>query len=215
MKDPKEIAIEALIGATAVAVASGLLLFLLALSGVNPDEALPIIRKSPGEDRALLLALLLACSLFFGGLWRIWRARRERKKATPPPPAAPTALAPEPRTSNGHVEVGDFIPEIALIDHAGALWITTMPYLPLEAMGRNYSPAPDEISVRQPPVCPRCRTDLGTRQIANAKLEEVVSGGGHEMFCISCGWTHPIRDPFPKLKKEAEAKARGALRRMK
>jgi hypothetical protein len=241
MKDPKEIAAEALVGAV---VPSGLLLLTLALAGVNPDEVLAAIRGAPREDRALLAALVLASVLLVLGVWRRWggvltgRGRDVRgnissevSSATPPPVAeAPAQRLPdssvgrpvsEPKDkgrtrkkAQGHVEVGDFIPQIAAMEHGGLRWLTTMPSIPDWATGMTYAPHPDSIEVRLPPVCPRCNTDLLEDDNSETKLEDVLAGRGVEVYCVECGFRHRPPKPLDTLRAEVTIKARGAVRRL-
>jgi hypothetical protein len=207
MKPAKEIMVDAIIG-------GGLPVFILALAGVSPDEFWTVIRNAQVEARALLLAIVLAFVLLWHGGRRWWCARRARGTVMPVehhPPAA-AALANNPN----HVEVGDYIPEISTVEYGGPLWTTTMPPVPESVFLGNgtYTPSSNQIEVRSPPICPRCRTDVDVRKAANRTLEQALAGEGSELFCVNCDWTHPLKGTMAELRKNATVVARGMLRRL-
>lgn len=228
---------EGVVGAIAAGALTIAWFIFLATLGIDPDEALRAMRTAPGEDRALLLALLLSLTLGFLGVVRYARERRERSALVVTPASATgqvsalsskpvgavsasevEATKPEtaPRNTRGKVKVGNWIPEIATIEHGGALWTTMMsPISGAEIISGGASPPDlDDIEVKYPPLCPNCRTDLEERSAPGATLEDRIAGGGREMICTNCGWKQNTGESMSVLRQQAEKKARGMLRRL-
>lgn len=221
------VAREALIAKIVEWLVSGTVYVIVAIIGIRDiADFRAILRQMEWSERLLWIALFLAVVL----LIRISHAIRRRSHGATlnvePPrdagrrPEAPAdrgehaqtvgLIEPEPPVSNEPdprrtLPLGKWIPELAMVEHAGALWRTTMPPIPDSAIGREYQLDPDDIGVRSPPLCPNCRTELTMRRDATRR--------SNFLDCVNCDWHESVLQGMSQLRREAELKVRGQYRR--
>lgn len=180
------------------------------------------LRELSREEVALWVAIALLLGFVVWEARKRVRQRRKPASAVLAAPAvavgSPSEIADEPleplvqslgvysSRSLERVDVGDWIPELAFTEHAGAMWTTTMSPIPYSPRAESYITPPDDLGVRSPPLCKTCGTDLMIRRDSARRI--------NELYCVGCGWTQLVHEGLSMLERQATAKVRGAYRRI-
>lgn len=198
---------------TALAEATKFLLLpALATLGTVVAGQWRFIRVMSTEEILLWSSAISLLSLAAGDAWRRIRSRRSSSAtAAGSVPAPTTSLVTEPAemltsTARDKVAVGDWMPEIATVEHGGVVWTTLMSPVPSWAAGQQYIAPVSDLSVSPTPTCAKCSTDIMIRRL-NARTD-------FEIYCVGCGWSQPVFQSLGRLAEEATAKMRGVYRQL-
>ncbi len=198
----------------------------LAFAGTSLLTAAVVWRRYLRELSREEVALWVAIAILLGFVvWEAGKRIRQRRKPASAVPAAPAIAAGSPSEVADkpvtplaqplgvyssrlleRVDVGDWIPQLAFTEHAGAMWTTTMNPIPYSPLGESYVTSPDDLGVRSPPLCKACGTDLMIRRDSPRRI--------NELYCVGCGWTQLVHEGLSMLEQQATAKVRGAYRRL-